>query len=68
MSNRTRLIIAMVSAAALAMLAAPAIADKLPPGLGPALALGIAAALHRMNAEKSADDGEAKADKTAGDA
>lgn len=58
MSNRTRLIIGMISAAALAILAAPAVADKLPPGVGPAMALGIAAALHRMNAEKPSDEKE----------
>lgn len=51
MSNTVRLIIAMVAACALAMLATPEIAAHLPAGLAQALALGIAAALHRMNAE-----------------
>lgn len=52
MSNTTRLIVAMVGAAALAALTVPELSAKLPAGVAQALALGIAAALHRMNAEK----------------
>lgn len=55
MSNTTRLIVAMVGAFALAALTVPEVSSRLPAGVAQALALGIAAALHRMNAEKQAD-------------
>lgn len=56
MSNRTRLIIGMIGAALVAAFAVPELAAHLPPGVGPAIAFGITAALHRMNAEKPADE------------
>ncbi|MCL2724863.1 MAG: hypothetical protein FWD69_10550 [Polyangiaceae bacterium] len=51
MTNNVRFIIAVIATGLLAMLATPEIAGKLPSGIAQAIAVGIAAALHRMDAE-----------------
>jgi len=51
MSNTTRLVIALVGAAALAALAVPEFSALLPPGVGAALAAAVAAVLHKVNAK-----------------
>lgn len=50
MSNNTRLLIAVLGAAALAALAVPELSSHLPSGVGAALAAAIAAVLHKVNA------------------
>ncbi len=51
MSNTVRMIIGIVSAAALAALATPQLVAYLPVGVAQVIAIAIAAALHKMNAD-----------------
>lgn len=56
MSNTVRFIIAIIAAGALAALATPELSGKLPPGTAQIFAVGVAAALHRMNADAPAPE------------